>query len=125
MLYTSYLAKLKNLPDEGRKIIIMRWVPKYIDISKYDLEWDPRLAPSELLLSQYKEKSISFQEFTRRFKEEMQIRPDYNEACKDIKQSLDAGEDVYIICCEKDPFECHRTLIKDDIEAEGYKCREW
>lgn len=125
MLYTTYLAKLKNLPDEGRKIIIMRWVPKYIDISKYNLEWDPRLAPSELLLSQYKEKSINFAEFTRRFKEEMELRPDYHEAYKEIKEALDAGEDTYLICCEKDPLECHRTSIRYDFESEGYECREW
>lgn len=125
MLYTSYLSKMSKIPDDITKIIIMRWVPKYIDISKYNLEHDPRLAPSDLLLSQYKEKKISFKTFEERFRQEMELRPDYIEAYNELKGRLDNGEDICIICCEKDPLECHRTFIRHDAEKEGYECREW
>jgi uncharacterized protein YeaO (DUF488 family) len=126
MLYTSYLAKLSKLPDEGTKILVTRWKPRNtIDISKYNIEWSPSLAPSELLLAKYKDGSISFQQFREMFKEEKINRPDFIEALNELKTLLEDGQDVYILCYEKDYHSCHRTIIREMLEEEGYKCGEW
>lgn len=126
MLYTTYshYTVLDKLPDDMRKILIMRWEPRFLDRSKYNLEHMPNLAPSDLLLARYKDKSISFNEFTSMFKQEM-LTASFQSALDDIRTDLDEGKDVAIICCEKDPLVCHRNIIANVLSEEGYECKEW
>ena len=54
MLYTSYISNMKNLP-EGKYVLVTRWAPKSLDLSKFDdASWEPILAPSDTLLDSYK-----------------------------------------------------------------------
>lgn len=116
MLYTSYISNIKNIPDNFRKIIIMRYVPKSLKDPKYDLEWMPSLAPSEILLNNYKNNKISFTEFKDRFIEELMFRKDLQDDLKSIVEDLQNGNDVCLICCEKDYLDCHRTIVKNHID---------
>ena len=51
MLYTSYISNMKNLP-EGKYVLVTRWAPKSLDLSKFDdASWEPILAPSDTLLA--------------------------------------------------------------------------
>ncbi|MGL5506667.1 MAG: DUF488 domain-containing protein [Paraclostridium sp.] len=102
----------------------MRWEPKYLDRSKYNLEHMPNLAPTDLLLARLKDNSISFQEFSEKFKEEMN-EFEFQQELDKIRCMLDNKEDVALICCEKEPLECHRTILKLQLTKEGYDCKEW
>lgn len=71
------------------------------------------LSPSWKLLNEYKGHKINWNEYVRRFKEEMS-----NEVCinkmKEIKE-LAKEKDVYLVCyCSTK--RCHRFLLMDIIE---------
>ena len=69
MIYTTYLSNLKNLPNDEKtkKYLITRWKPRNtIDVKKYNLEWAPQLAPTELTLAKYKDGSIDCKEYRQR-----------------------------------------------------------
>ena len=70
MIYTTYLSNLKNLPNDDmtKKYLITRWKPRNtIDVKKYNLEWAPQLAPTELTLAKRKDGSIDWREFRQRY----------------------------------------------------------
>lgn len=74
------------------------------------------LSPSRKLLEEYK-KGMSWDEYTIRFKQEMD-----NDRCKQELQrikKLSEDKDVYLICYEKPPKNCHRYLIMDMIKNIG------
>lgn len=125
MLYTTYshYTILNKLSDDMRKILIMRWVPKFLDTSKYNLEHEPNLAPSSLLLARYKDGQINTNEFFELFKDEM-LEEEFQKAINSVKEDLDKGKDVVLICCEKDRFTCHRHVIATILSEQGYECKE-
>lgn len=107
MLYTSYLNKINQIPDDAIKILVMQWKGK-IDIEKYNLIWRPELSPS--LFKSFRSNSVSKQEAFASFKQELNEEP-AKTAINEIIDYLNEGKDVYIICCEKDVCECHRRIV--------------
>lgn len=121
MLYTTYISRIKDIPDNARKIIIMRYMPKSLKDPKYDLEWKPELAPNDFLLNRFKTKQIKPVEFRDEFIDYLETNRLAIQAINDVISSLDAGEDVYLICCEKNYFECHRRWLSHHLLELGYK----
>lgn len=112
MLYTSYISNIKNIPDNMRKIIVMRYMPKSLKDPKYNLEWMPSLAPSEDLLNNYKSKGLTFSMFNSSFVEELLTRKDAKDSIENILKDLNQGNEICLICCEKDYMLCHRTIVR-------------
>lgn len=115
MLYTTYISRIKDIPDDARKIIIMRYMPKSLKDPKYSLEWMPELAPNDILLGNYKRGSIKFPTFIEEFKQYLNYDQVANIAIKNIKEDVLNGIDVYLICCEKNHYECHRRFVDKHI----------
>lgn len=115
MLYTTYISRIKDIPDDARKIIIMRFMPKSLKDPKYNLEWMPELAPTDILLNNYKRGSISFFDFKEEFEEYLEYNKLVQKSVEDIKKDLLDNKDVYIICCEKNHYECHRRFVRKHI----------
>lgn len=115
MLYTTYISRIKDIPDDARKIIIMRFMPKSLKDPKYNLEWMPELAPTDILLNNYKRGSISFFDFKEEFEEYLEYNKLVQKSVEDIKKDLLDDKDVYIICCEKNHYECHRRFVRKHI----------
>lgn len=99
MLKESYLANMKNLPEDAVKILVTRTTGHV-------------LSPSWRLLSDYKHGKISWDEYTKRFRQEMN-----NDECiaamRKIKW-MSKEKDIFLLCYEKS-YPCHRFLLIDMI----------
>lgn len=99
MLKESYLANMKNLPENAIKIVVTR-------------SEGHTLSPSKGLLWDYKKGRINWEQYTERFKQEMT-----NDICvaemRKIKL-MSKVKNVYLICYEK-TGNCHRFLLIDMI----------
>ena len=128
MIYTTYLSNLKNLPndDKTKKYLITRWKPRNtIDVKKYNLEWAPQLAPTELTLAKYKDGSIDWKEYRQRYIDESFSNPLFIDGLKEIVDYNDKGYDIFLICYEKDDSTCHRSILKEILQINNYKCEEY
>ena len=128
MIYTTYLSNLKNLPNDKKtkKYLITRWKPRNtIDVKKYNLEWAPQLAPTELTLAKYKDGSIDWKEYRQRYIDESFDNPLFIDGLKEIVEYNDKGYDIFLICYEKDDSTCHRSILKEILQINNYKCEEY
>ena len=128
MIYTTYLSNLKNLPNDEKtkKYLITRWKPRNtIDVKKYNLEWAPQLAPTELTLAKYKDGSIDWKEYRQRYIDESFSNPLFIDGLKEIIEYNDEGYDIFLICYEKNDSTCHRSILKEILQINNYKCEEY
>ena len=128
MIYTTYLSNLKNLPNDEKtkKYLITRWKPRNtIDVKKYNLEWAPQLAPTELTLAKYKDGSIDWKEYRQRYIDESFSNPLFIDGLKEIVEYNDKGYDIFLICYEKNDSTCHRSILKEILQINNYKCKEY
>ena len=128
MIYTTYLSNLKNLPNDEKtkKYLITRWKPRNtIDVKKYNLEWAPQLAPTELTLAKYKDGSIDWKEYRQRYIDESFDNPLFIDGLKEIVDYNDEGYDIFLICYEKNDSTCHRSILKEILQINNYKCEEY
>ncbi len=114
MLYTTYISNMRNLP-EGKYVLVTRWAPKSLDLSKFnDASWEPILAPSDTLLASYKNSAMTKIEMFNKYKEALSSL-----ACEELilslAQKVKQGEDVFLICYEKEVFDCHRSILAQYI----------
>lgn len=99
-LKESYLSNIKNLPGDALKIIVTRSAGHV-------------LSPSRQLLNDYRSRNIDWHTYVERFKQEMS-----NDICiAEMRKIKWMAKDklVYIICYEKNPHRCHRSLLFDMI----------
>lgn len=101
MVEVGYLGNWKNYPDDEKKILVMR------------NRGNDELAPSVKLLEDWKKGQISWEEYERRFREEME-RPESREKIEELRNRVGAGENIRLICFEKNP-PCHRFILRDLI----------
>lgn len=120
-LYTTYLSKMKDLPTGIVKAIIMRMPPMSIQNIEGTVHV-PQLSPKTEVLKAYKANN-NFEVFTEKFNEQMYTDPETMEYLQMLMEALEHNE-VALICCEKDPNVCHRSLIAKYLTSLGYKCEE-
>ena len=124
LLYYTYFAKIDKVPDDYINLIIIRFPPKWLDISKYPNTYIIKaLSPSQKLLLKYK-KDNNWSEYVIQFYEEMDYRKDMVNMLKRLRKVLYKGIDICLICYEKDYKRCHRSLIGEYFEEEGVKWEE-
>jgi uncharacterized protein YeaO (DUF488 family) len=104
---------------DGWRILICRYRPRALP--KTDETWDkwyPDLGPSKELHAAFYGKRgdpISWEEYRRRYLEEMKEREEMIEGLTDL---VAEGKTITLLCssaCTK-PSHCHRTLLKQLIE---------
>lgn len=120
-LYTTYLSKMKDLPEGIVKAIIMRMPPMSIQNIPNTIHV-PELSPKVEVLKAYKANN-DFEVFREKFNEQMYTDEETMKYLNMLMEALDYNE-VAIICCEKDPNVCHRSLIANYLTSLGYKCEE-
>ena len=117
-IYTTYFAKLKKLNIENAaKALIMRMPPAAF-FNEEDIIHCPQLSPSSDILIKYK-KDGDFDSFTKSFKEMLENDEDMKKYINYIIEVIesDEGNDVCLICCEKDRNVCHRSILADYIKS--------
>ena len=128
MIYTTYLSNLKNLPNDDmtKKYLITRWKPRNtIDVKKYNLEWAPQLAPTELTLAKRKDGSIDWKEFRQRYINESFENLLFIDELEEIIELNSKGYTIFLICYEKDDTICHRSILREILEYNNQECKEY
>lgn len=105
-----YLAKLKQL--QSRKQCDPSAM--YLKITRAHI--NSILSPSWNLYHKAKRRKVTWDQYKTEFLKEMN-----NEKVRDLLEKLRAfaqTRDLYLICYEKDPTHCHRSLVKKLIDGE-------
>lgn len=108
-------------PDDGYRLLICRYRPR--GVRKSDEPWDafcPALGPSTelhaLFYGKTGEPPLTFPEYARRFRAEMNARSYWIES---FARRVRDGDSITLLCssaCE-DESRCHRSIVKELIEA--------
>lgn len=124
MIYTSYFAKLKEL--ENHNIIPISICAKAPDWYK-GLQYK-KLAPKYGFFMEWK-KNHDNDYYIEHFQKEVLDRLDAIEVILDFSRMVhgfNVGEnDIALICYEKPSDFCHRHLVAEWLNKNGYKCEEW
>jgi uncharacterized protein YeaO (DUF488 family) len=124
MIYTSYFAKLKSLPEEIIPISICAKTPSWYKGLQYK-----ELAPTYEILMKYK-RDGNKEDYIKSFYEQVLRKLNPNEVVFDLGRLADKDNTHYsynicLICYEKSSDFCHRHLIADWLRKNGYECEEW
>lgn len=107
-------------PDDGFRLLICRYRPRALPKKKetWDLWWS-HLGPSRKLHADFYGKtgvSLTWEEFRRRFLEEMK---EQTESITVLAEKVIEGQTITLLCSSActQADHCHRTLVKELIEA--------
>ena len=120
MVYTSYFGNIKNLPKDAILVSIARWTPKWFKGYKF-----PELAPKVDLLKWWKN-SNQTEEDLKLYKK---IYNGYlgQKSCLMIYTQLISAakdKDIILLCYERPSEFCHRQLVREWFNNNGFKCEE-
>lgn len=124
MIYTSYFAKLKKLPQDIIPVSICAKAPSWYNGLEYK-----KLAPSYDILMQYKLKSNE-ELYIKRFNEEILNKRLASQIVLDLLalvgnfKGLNYSPEICLLCYEKPTDFCHRHLVADWLKENGYSCEE-
>lgn len=115
-----YEIRTKSIYDpidktrDGKRILITRHHPRGVKKDRYD-EWIRDLAPSALLLKQYKTGLCTWTSFEVGFWVEIARNETVRSICWQLYADLQSHP-ITLLCYEKEDMPCHRHLIKFMIE---------
>lgn len=123
MIYTSYFAKLKSLPDNIIPISICGKAPDWYKGLQYK-----KLAPKYGFFMEWKQNHDN-EFYIEHFKKEVLDNLTILQVVRDL---LDmqinvnmAQKQIALICYEKPTDFCHRHLVADWLNENGFKCEEY
>lgn len=123
MIYTSYFAQLRNLPENIIPISICGKAPEWYDGLQYK-----KLAPKYDFFMEWK-KNHDNDYYIKCFKEQVLDKLDATNVVLDLSRlvyGFNVGEnDIALICYEKPSDFCHRHLVAQWLRDGGFDCREW
>ncbi|RHI25702.1 hypothetical protein DW172_03195 [Agathobacter rectalis] len=123
MIYTSYFAKLKSLPDNIVPISICGKAPDWYTGLQYK-----KLAPRYDFFMEWK-KNHDNEYYIKCFNEQVLSKLNATDVILDLSRicyGFNVGEcDICLICYEKPTDFCHRHLVADWLNQNGYKCDEY
>jgi len=98
--------------SDGKRILVMTLWPRGISKDKVDV-WIKELGTPRDLIKRYKSGQMSWKEYAAAYRRSLKGK-------KELLQSL-AKESkrgtITLLCTEKDPAFCHRSLLKEAIES--------
>lgn len=132
MIYTSYFAKLKSLPDNIIPISICGRAPDWYKGLQYK-----KLAPKYDFFMKWKENHDN-DYYIKCFNEQVLDKLKAEQVVKELDSLLlnqtttvDYSGDlkevprIALICYEKPSDFCHRHLVADWLNNNGFECKEW
>lgn len=121
MIYTSYFAKLKSLPDNMVPISICGKAPDWYKGLQYK-----KLAPKYDFFIRWKETHDN-DYYIKCFKEQVLDKLSAVDVINELNSLLPncaSSCDIVLICYEKPSDFCHRHLVADWLNKNGYLCEE-
>lgn len=123
MIYTSYFAQLKNLPNNIIPVSICGKAPDWYTGLQYK-----KLAPKYDFFQEWK-KNHDNDYYIKCYKEQVLDKLTPTGVVVDLSNmiySFNVGEtDVALICYEKPNDFCHRHLVADWFNENGFQTQEW
>lgn len=117
-IYTTYFARVRQLPSSIVPVAICLYPPDW-----WQGQTCRQLAPVQMIFQQYKA-SHDFEDFAQRYicttlrSTTFPYSQNYLERCSE-------GKDVALVCYEKNPFECHRSIVAEWFKYNGVEVEEW
>lgn len=120
MIYTSYFAKLKSLPEHIVPISICGKAPDWYKGLQYK-----KLAPKYDFFMEWK-KNHDNDYYIKCFNEQVLDELNARRVIEDLEHLTGHYvSDIALICYEKSGDFCHRHLVADWLNENGFKCKEW
>jgi len=118
------MIKTKSIYDQsenadGKRILVSRNWPRGISRKRLNIvEWTRKVAPSKNLLRDWKQNEMNWEEYCRRYMDEMFSQ---KEKITELA-SMAVSETITLICFEPEHHpHCHRHLLKRLLEKEMEK----
>lgn len=119
IIYTSYFAKIRSLPDNFVPISISIYPPKGWTGLEYK-----QLAPSASILSEWKQRG-DCKRYIDRYFDEILSKLDPFQVAADLYQMAGDGKYPVLICYEKSEDFCHRHLVTSWLEENNIRAEEY
>lgn len=122
MIYTSYFAQLRNMPENIIPISICLKAPNWYKGIEYK-----KLAPKYSFFNQWKithDNKYYVDQFKEQVLDKLCAKSVLHEIAKMLPPEIEKC-DIALICYEKPDQFCHRHLVADWLNVNGYKCDEW
>jgi uncharacterized protein YeaO (DUF488 family) len=103
-------------PTDGRRVLVMTLWPRGISKARVDV-WMKELGTPRETMKKWKSGSMTWNELVRQYKRS--LRGKENLLVELAEESRNGT--ITLLCVEKDPSRCHRSLLKDAIEDVGHK----
>lgn len=118
MIYTSYFAKLKSLPQDIIPISICAKAPEWYKGVQYK-----KLAPKYGFFMKWKQNHDN-EFYIEHFQKEVLDTLDVKTVIYELYK-LSKSKDIALICYEKPSDFCHRHLVHEWLVRNGYNCWEY
>ncbi len=104
-----YAPKEKS---DGRRVLVMTLWPRGVSKDKVDA-WMKDLGTPRDLIKRYKAGKVPWKTFATEYRSSLRGK---EQILKQLAEESKKGT-VTLLCTEKDPATCHRSLLKEAIEA--------
>ena len=101
----------KPEPSDGKRILVMKLWSRGISKDKMDL-WMKDLGTDKELIKKWKEGKVSWNEFAAEYRKSLKGK---EELLRNLAKASKAGT-ITLLCTDRDPNRCHRSLLKAAIE---------
>lgn len=123
MIYTSYFAQLRNLPENIIPVSICGKAPNWYHGHQYK-----KLAPKYDFFMEW-QKNHDNDYYIKCFNEQVLGNLNAVDVILDLSKmiySFNIGEsDICLVCYEKPDYFCHRHLVAQWLRDNGFSCAEW
>lgn len=123
MIYTSYFAQLRNLPENIIPVSICGKAPNWYHGHQYK-----KLAPKYDFFMEW-QKNHDNDYYIKCFNEQVLGNLNAVDVILDLSKmiySFNIGEsDICLVCYEKPDDFCHRHLVAQWLRDNGFSCAEW
>lgn len=117
-IYTSYFARIRQLPPSIVTISISLYPPKGYQGIRYT-----KLAPTDQILREYKAGG-SIERYTAAYQRDVLSKLDPVALVANLEDYF-GGKDISFVCYEKSGDFCHRHLVAEWLRAAGFPVEEW
>ena len=98
---------------DGKRILVMRTWPRGISKDKVDI-WMRELGTDRELIRKWKAGKVSWDKFVAEYRKSLKGKEDL---LRNLAKESKAGT-ITLLCTDKDPNRCHRSLLKTAIEEQ-------
>ena len=100
--------------SDGKRILVMTLWPRGVSRDKVDV-WMKELGTPRELIRRYKTGKVSWDAYASEYRRSLRGK---EEVLKSLARESRTGT-ITLLCTEKDPGACHRSLLKAAIEAKA------